>query len=189
MISTKERNNLIGRISRASGIAQYALKEKMTDEQVLEAFDNLRILELIRESNNYNRYRQGLKTEEANSKLKYFIHLDNSEVIKAGKWLLNAVSLTGKDRSKTLIEKELVHKDSYNEMLLDTKDTIITLTESSKASTEKATEVIKSLQIRNDILRKEMSLLKEYVCNNYGIKEWKGIEKTFNIGYENHENN
>ena len=146
-------------------------------------------MELIKESNNYNRYQQGLKTAEANSKLKYFIQLDNSEVIKAGKWLLNAISLTGKDRNITLLEKDLVHKESYNEMLLDTKDTIITLTESSKESTEKATEVIKSLQIRNDILRKEMSLLKEYVCNNYSIREWKKIEKTFNSGHGNHENN
>lgn len=189
MISTKERKKLIEKISQASGIAQYALLKKMTDEQVIEASNNLKILELIKRSNNYNRYQQGLKTAEANSKLKDFIQLDNSEVIKAGKWLLNAVSLTGKDRSKALLEKDLVHKENYNEMLSDTRDTIINLTESSKDSIEKAAEIIKNFQAKNDVLRKEMSLLKIYICSNYGNKEWKKIEKTFNVEHDNYENN
>ncbi|MBD3887684.1 hypothetical protein IFO70_39900 [Phormidium tenue FACHB-886] len=40
-ITKKERERLIKQISNASGVAQYALKEKMTDEQVIQASQNL----------------------------------------------------------------------------------------------------------------------------------------------------
>ncbi len=60
-VSKREREELIRKISKASGIAQYALAKKMTDRQVTEAAQHLEILELVKDSNNYNRYRQGLR--------------------------------------------------------------------------------------------------------------------------------
>jgi bacterioferritin (cytochrome b1) len=186
-ISKEERKRLIGRISWASGIAQYALQKKMTDEQVIEAFENLKVLELIKESNNYNRSCQKLKTEEANNKLKRFLALEHSEVFQAGKWLINAISMTGQDRKKALLEKELVHKENYNEAVSDLKDTITTVVEIGDRSTEASQETIKSLEKRIDDLRKQLSSIEKYISNNYGKDKWKIIKKTFDLKEDTNE--
>lgn len=57
-LTKKERDRLIKQISDASGVAQYALKEKMTDEQVIQASQNLAILSLLKAPNNFNRYKR-----------------------------------------------------------------------------------------------------------------------------------
>jgi hypothetical protein len=186
-ISKKERERLIGRISLASGIAKYALQKKMTDEQVIEAVENLKILELVKESNNYNRYRQGQYTEEANNKLTRFLDLEHSEVFQAGKWLINAISMTGQDRKKTLLEKELIHKENYNEAVSDLKDTITTVVEIGERSTEAAQETIKSLEKRIDTLKGQLSSIQQYISSNYGADKWEIIKKTFNLKEDNNE--
>jgi hypothetical protein len=186
-ISKKERERLIGRISLASGIAKYALQKKMTDEQVIEAVENLKILELVKESNNYNRYRQGQYTEEANNKLTRFLALEHSEVFQAGKWLINAISMTGQDRKKTLLEKELIHKENYNEAVSDLKDTITTVVEIGERSTEAAQETIKSLEKRIDTLKGQLSSIQQYISSNYGADKWEIIKKTFNLKEDNNE--
>jgi len=61
-MNKRERNRLIKQISQASGIAQYALQHKMTDEEVSEAASNLNVLALIKSANIYNRYCQAQKT-------------------------------------------------------------------------------------------------------------------------------
>jgi hypothetical protein len=186
-INKKERDRLIGKISRASGIAKYALQKKMTDEQVIEAVENLKILELVKESNNYNRNFQKLKTEEANNKLKKFLTLEHSEVIQAGKWLINAISMTGQERKKTLLEKELVHKENYNETVSDMRDTISTVVEISERSTESAQETIGSLENKIDILKGQLSSIQKYISSNYGADKWKIIKKTFNLQEDTNE--
>ena len=186
-ISKKERERLIGRISRSSGIAKYALQKKMTDEQVIQAVENLKILELVKDSNNYNRKRQGEYTEEANNKLKKFLNLEHSEVIQAGKWLINAISMTGQERKKTLLEKELVHKENYNEAVSDLRDTITTVVEIRERSTEVAQETIESLEKRIDTLKGQLSSIKQYISSNYGTDTWKIIKKTFNLKEDTNE--
>lgn len=186
-LSKKERDRLIRRISLASGIAQYALQKKMTDEQVIEAVENLKILELVKESNNYNRYRQGQYTEEANNKLTRFLALEHSEVFQAGKWLINAISMTGQDRKKTLLEKELVHKESYNEAVSDLKDTITAVVEIGERSTEVAQETIESLEKRIDTLKGQLSSIQQYISSNYGAGKWEVIKKTFNLKEDKNE--
>ena len=86
----------------------------MTDEEVSEAAQNLKVLALIKSANNYNRYCQAQKTREANEKLEAFLDPNNSEIISAGKWLLNALSKEGLARREALLEKDLVHKEDYN---------------------------------------------------------------------------
>ena len=186
-ISKKERERLIGRISRASGIAKYALQKKMTDEQVIEAAENLKILELVKASNHYNRSCQKSKTEEANNKLKKFLTLEHSEVVQAGKWLINAISMTGQKRKKTLLEKELVHKENYNEAVSDLKDTIATVVDISERSTEAAQETIASLENRIDTLKGQLSSIEQYISSNYGSDKWKIIKKTFNLQEDTNE--
>lgn len=55
-LSRKERKQLIARISDASGVAQYGLEAKITDEQVTKAANHLKVFLLIKAANNYNRY-------------------------------------------------------------------------------------------------------------------------------------
>ncbi len=62
-LSKKERKKLIAKISKASGVTQYSLEAKMSNEQVIEAASNLEILGLLKAANNYNRHCQRQKTE------------------------------------------------------------------------------------------------------------------------------
>lgn len=180
-ITKKERDRLIKRISQASGVAQYALKEKMTDEQVVQASQNLEILALVKNANNFNRYSQRLKTQEANEKLKAFLNPQHSEIISAGKWLLSALSKTGGDRKQTLLEKELVHKEDYNDTVKEMGVTIEALHEGNEEITEDAKIIISDLQKRIDTLRDQLSKTKAYIVINYGKDVWQAITKTFNL--------
>lgn len=180
-ITKKERKRLIGKISHASGVAQYALLEKMTDEQVLEASQYLEVFKLIKVSNDFNRYRQGQKTQEANEKLKEFMNLQNSEILNAGKWLIHALSKKGSDRKQTLIEKDLVHKEDYNETVIDMGSTINELDQSNSDITLEAQQIIKHLEHRIDTLKTQQSQVKDYIYNNYSAADWRNIENTFNL--------
>lgn len=115
-LSKIERKKLIAKISEASGVAQYALEAKMLDEQVIAAANSLKVFSFIKAANNYNRYCQAQKTAEANAKLKQFIDPKNSEIYKAGQWLVDSLSKVGQARKQILLEKDLVHKNDYNNL-------------------------------------------------------------------------
>ena len=176
-LNKKERVKLIARISKASGIAQYALEEKMTDEQVVEAANNLKVFALVKDANNYNRYCQAQKTAEANAKLKQFLDPKNSEIYKAGSWLINALSKGGQDRKQSLLEKELVHKDDYNEAVTDLTDTIQTQKSGIVQQNSEAKTKIIELENRVDSLRWQLIFIRNYVINNHGAKQWQNIAK------------
>ncbi len=174
-LSKKERKNLISRISKASGVAQYALEEKMTDEQVIEAANNLKIFLLIKSANDYNRYCQGQKTADANAKLKQFINIQNSEIYQAGQWLINALSRNGQDRKQTLLEKDLVDKNDYNLAVTDLKNTIDEQKQGIQQQTSEASTTIYELENTNDSLRKQLTFIQNYITNNYGLNNWHQI--------------
>jgi bacterioferritin (cytochrome b1) len=176
-LSKKEREKLISRISRASGIAQYALEAKMTDEHVIEAVNNLKVFALIKDANNYNRYCQSQKTAEANAKLKQFIDLKNSEIYKAGHWLINALSKIGQDRKQSLLEKDLVHKNDYNETVTDLRDTIKTQQDGITQQTSEAKDKIIALENTVDSLKGQLSFVQNYIINKYGGNQWQNIAK------------
>jgi|GEM_PF-2296167 len=176
-LSKKERNKLISKISRASGIAKYALEAKMTDEYVVEATNNLEVLTLIKEANNYNRYCQSQKTAEANAKLKQFLDPKNSEIYKAGFWLISSLSKVGQDRKQSLLEKDLIHKNDYNDTVNNLRDTIETQKDGVRQQTSEAKSKISSLENRVDSLREQLSFVQTYIINNYGFKQWQNIAK------------
>ncbi len=180
-LTKKERKQLIEKISQSSGVAQYALQEKMTDEQVIQASEHLKILALLKDANNFNRYRQGLKTREANEKLKAFLDPQQSEILTAGKWLLNALSRSGEDRKQTLLERELVHRDDYNSTVQGMRDEFADIQDVSTELTTEAKTRILSLQRRIDTLRNQLSNIQDYICFNYSQREWKEIKAKFNI--------
>ena len=185
-LSKKERKKLISRISKASGVAQYALEAKMDSEQVIQAANNLEILELIKASNNYNRYCQGKKTETANTKLKEFIKKtsEESEIFRAGQWLLNSLSKVGQERQQSLLEKDLVHKNDYNNAVTDLKDTIKVQKSGIKQQTILATQTIQELENINDSLRHQISQIRDYIVNNYGNKTWSAMAKYIQINLD-----
>ncbi|MEQ9354932.1 hypothetical protein [Coleofasciculus chthonoplastes] len=137
-MNKQERNRLIQRISRASGVAQYALQKKMTDEQISQAAQHLDVLELVKSANTYNRYCQAQKTREANDKLKSFLDPQNSEIVSVGRWLINALSQNRSDRKETLLERDLVHKEDYNTMVSDMRQTISDMDQMTLASTQES---------------------------------------------------
>lgn len=174
-LNKRQRDNLIRKIRQASGIAQYALDKKLTDEQVIQASQNLEILSLIKPANDYNRYCQGQKTAEANRKLKEFMNLENSEIYQAGKWLLNSLSKAGQDRKNTLLQKDLVHKEDYNEGITGLREVVIEQKQGLKQQTDEASQQIKVLESKIDSLRHQLNFIQEYIRNNYGSKDWKVI--------------
>ncbi len=145
-LSKKKRVKLIARISKKSGIAQYALEAKMTDEQVVEAANNLNVFAFVKDANNYNRYCQAQKTAEANAKLKQSLDLKSSEIYKAGQWMVNTLSKVGKDRKQGLLEKGLVHKSDYNDAITDLRDTIKTQQDGITQQTSEAKDKIIALE-------------------------------------------
>ena len=180
-ITKKERDKLIKQISKASGVAQYALQEKMTDEQVIQAAENLDILALLKDANNFNRYRQGLRTREANEKLKAFLNPQHSEILSAGKWLINTLSRSGDDRKQALLEKELVHKEDHNSTAQGLRDSIESVEEVSQETFIEAKTKILALQRRIDTLKRQLSQVQDYMTFNYSHREWQEIKKKFDI--------
>jgi hypothetical protein len=208
-LTKHERKELLRSIKKASGVSQYALDAKMTDEQLIVAAQHLDILALIKDANNYNRRRQGMKTEKVNTeltltheglnatqnelattkyeltetktKLQELLNIENSEILKAGRWLMDALSRTGSDRKQTLLEKELVHKEDYNETVSGMRDTLETINVTSEQITKDAETTISSLERQIDILRNQMSRVQEYVSNNYGADKWRAIKDTFKL--------
>ncbi|NET91128.1 MAG: hypothetical protein F6K45_24065 [Kamptonema sp. SIO1D9] len=178
-MNKQERNKLIRKISRASGIAQYALQKKMTDEQISKASQNLEIFELVKPANNYNRYCQAQKTQEANEKLKSFLDPQNSELVTAGKWLINALSKNGTARKEALLEKELVHKEDYNTTVSEMRETISSMDEMTLDAKQESQQTIQTLEKKIDSLKSQLSSIEQYIRHNYGVTEWKNITSKF----------
>lgn len=175
-LSKKERKQLISKISQASGVAQYALEAKMTDEQVIEASNNLNVFLLIKSANNFNRYCQSEKTATANAKLKEFVDIKNSEIFKAGQWLFHSLGKTGLERKQSLLENNLVHKDDYNEAVSQLGDVIKVQQHGANQGKEQAKEIIYVLENKIDNLRKQLIFIEDYIINNQGVSTWNQIK-------------
>ncbi|WP_249370242.1 hypothetical protein [Acaryochloris marina] len=180
-ISKKERDKLIKKLRQSSGIAQYALDAKMSDDQVVAASKHLEVFKLLKSANDYNRHCQAQKTKTANDKLKEFINPSKSEIFQAGKWLFNALSKNGNERKQTLLEKEIVHKTDYNDTVTGMNDTISTMIEVGDEARDEAKITIQILEKRIDTLKYQLSQIQEYIINNYGASTWKIIKDTFHI--------
>jgi len=188
-ISKKERKQLISKISQASGVAQYALDEKMTDEQVVEAIKNLNVFLLIKSANNFNRYCQSEKTATANAKLKEFVNIKNSELFKAGQWLFHSLSKTGLERQQSLLENNLVHKDDYNEAVYQLGDVIKVQQHGASQGKEQAKEIIHVLENKIDNLRKQLIFIEEYITKSQGNNAWNNIQKKIQEQLKDDETN
>ncbi len=176
-LSKKERKQLISKISQASGVAQYALEAKMTDEQIVEATKNLNVFLLIKSANNFNRYCQSEKTATANAKLKEFVDIKNSELFKAGQWLFHSLSKTGLERQQSLLENNLVHKDDYNEAVSELGDVIKVQQHGAYQGKEQAKEIIHVLENKIDNLRKQLIFIEGYISKSQGSNAWINIQK------------
>jgi hypothetical protein len=191
-----KRKRLIAAISNASGIAEYALEAKIDDDDLLEIFKNLELLKTLKPANTYNRYKQGQRTGEANQKLKetqaklqQFLDIENSEILSAGKWLLHAIRLKGDERKQELLEKNLVHKDDYNEMNLVMGETIEKLDRGNLIAQEKSIQNNFSSSEKIDNLLFQLSQIKKHIIDKHGIEEWQKIESKIIHNKQGYENN
>jgi len=81
------------------------------------------------------------------------LDLEKSEIYKAGKWLFNALSKSGDDRQKSLLEKDLVHKTDHNKMVLGMTDTIQAMDETTRKAQEQSNKTIHNLEESIDNLK------------------------------------
>jgi|GEM_PF-3543504 len=113
-----------------------------------------------------------------NSLLNEFINFKESEIVKAGQWLLNALSTKDtKERKKNLDGKDLLHKDDHQNVVIDLTDTIKEQKRGIKQQTNTATKTIQDLENTNDSLRRQLSQIQNYIVNNHGNKTWSTIAK------------
>jgi bacterioferritin (cytochrome b1) len=76
-----------------------------------------------------------------------------------------------------LLENNLVHKEDYNGAITDLKEVIKEQQNGLIQTTEKAEEIIKDFEIKNDKLRKQLDSIQIYITNNYGMNTWNEIRK------------
>ena len=194
-LSKKERAKLIGRVSRATGIAMYALDAKISDEDLIKVFDNLEMFSLIKSANTYNRYQQKSLTQNANLKtqevkaeneelknklselIEQFFNPQNSEIYRLGQWLVDSISNSGKEREKALLEQGLVHKTEYNYAVDDLKSTIEEQQQISLQQSSESRYTIEALERQVDSLRRQLSLIQDYITNNQSKQKWLEIAK------------
>lgn len=84
---------------------------------------------------------------------KELLNLQKSEIYQAGKWLFNALSKSGDDRRKSLLEKDLVDKIDHNEIVLGMTDTIQVMDETTKQAQEQSNQTIRNLEKGIDNLK------------------------------------
>lgn len=166
----QERKRLIRQISRASGVAQYALDARMSDEQVSEAAQNLNALALIKAANDYNRYCQGQKTKAANERLKEFMRSqwENSTTYHLGKRIWNALTKTGEERKQELLKDDLVHKEDYNHAVSNYQDALETQREDYSQNIEQMKHLKEVYESRLDALKQQLQKIEEAVEYHHG---------------------
>jgi hypothetical protein len=102
---------------------------------------------------------------------KELLNLEKSEIYQAGKWLFDALSLTGNALVKALLERDLLPKGYYNEAMTEVAELKDEYSQNNSASKK----IIGQLQVKNDILRKKLVFLEKYIINKYGKKVWDQI--------------
>jgi FtsZ-binding cell division protein ZapB len=78
------------------------------------------------------------------------LDFDQSEIYRLGQWLKASLSKTGQERQQALLEKELVHKDSYNLAVSDLKNIIQEQQDGITQIKDRAISTVESLEKTND---------------------------------------
>lgn len=128
--------------------------------------------EFIQKENELKGQIEGYKQE-----LETFLDLKNSEIYKAGLWLLSVLSKTGKERQESLLSKNLVHKEDYNESVSGLISTVEEQQQIAHHQSSEAINIIQELEKKNDNLRRQLTLVQDYIINNQGAKTWQEIQR------------
>lgn len=199
-LTKKERKEKIRIIAKNSGIRQEYLDLKLTDNEILEVYDNLRPLQIVKPANTYNRYMLSQSTGKANKKakeaetkanaekeradkaesqLQKFLNPENSELLRIGRWLQNALSKVGKERAELLNEKDLVHKTDYENDVKDIKDALEDHQQIAEEIVSEGHQLQKEVHSKLDVLKHQQNMTKKYIIKHYGIDVWQKIEYYF----------
>lgn len=158
-LSKSERKEVVKKLAAGTSVAGYAFddalkKKKITEEQLLAMVEHLEILELLSPVIRQNRWKQGKRTEEANKKTKEveqelktvkqkLIDFESSEIYQLGKWLMEKLSLSGKERKQELAKQNLVHIADHKE---DLGELVETLQEHNRIANEQLEENEQTIQ-------------------------------------------
>ncbi|NES69447.1 MAG: hypothetical protein F6K24_31590 [Okeania sp. SIO2D1] len=199
-LSKKDRKDKIRIIAKNSGIRQEYLDLKLTDDEILEVYENLRPLQIVKPANTYNRYMLSQNTGKANKKaklaetkanaekeradraesqLQQFLNPENSELLQIGRWLKNALSQVGKERAELLKEKDLVHKTDYEYHVEDIKDAMEEHQHIAEEVVLESHQLKKEVNTKLDVLRHQQNMTKKYIIKHYGMDVWQKIEYYF----------
>ena len=193
-----KRKSLIRQLNQATKVSvegfELALKSKaMSDEDLVRLVEHIEICKLIKPAVTRNRYIQGKRTEAANNetkkvrseleglrlRLRDFANPDNSEILKAGRWLMRSLSLTGSERQTALAERELVHQTDHDTAVSDLLGVAEEVQHELESIADEGQSKIESLESRNDRLRSQMQIAKDAIVRRYGRREWNDIKRLF----------
>lgn len=125
LITRKEREKLIRKISKASGTTQYAIGAKLSDESLLELDkpEAITILSLMKPATWAMRDQQRRKTGDANrlvesykDRIDQLTKFGESEILNTAKRIAKALGFSGQKRFEALKVEKVVHADDYNEL-------------------------------------------------------------------------
>jgi|GEM_PF-5254128 len=103
--------------------------------------------------------------------------IENSELYQLGKWLKNALSKTGTERDKDLIDKELVHKEFYNNTVTIAKAEFERRDNEDREIESEYLHTVQNLEARIDYLRKIADKSEKFVKDNHGNDTWNNLIK------------
>ena len=122
---------------------------------------------------------QGLGRELSEAK-ENLLKLENSEILAAGRWLWSAFSKRGHERQQHLLEKDLVHKEDYNDSVIGLQQAIHDIEEEIGKLTNTSGEKMKKLGRRintlRSILKAQQKTLESIIKEKYGDDDWDFIK-------------
>lgn len=121
-LTKKEREKLIKKIAQQSKVTLEAVA-RLSDEVLLKmtTSEGMQFLADFKPAITYNRYKQGLKTAEANQKVKelkqQLLSFEKSPVLNLGKRIWGAFyeTETKAERDAELQKDNLVHREKYED--------------------------------------------------------------------------
>ena len=154
------------------------LEAIIADEEVIISVNRLE--KIFLERNEKAIINQRLNNENFGLKAKIDAKIreiaNNSEILQAGKWLLNCLSLTGDDRIDALSEKGLITIVYHNNKIINLKGTIKKQKDGIKVITDEAISTIKTLETTIDNLNQQLNMIEDHIITKFDKEEWDTIK-------------
>ncbi|MEM7760236.1 MAG: hypothetical protein AAF298_19225 [Cyanobacteria bacterium P01_A01_bin.40] len=181
-------------------------KQTLSEDELLFLVDNIEIISVLKPVIKANRDRQRNDSRKNNDKLRNetksanikvqeleqenitlkqkidnllrdLLDIENSEIYRLGQWLKQALSKTGSERDQVLLEKELVHKEFYNNTVKKAQTESEIRDEDDREIESEYLKIVKSFTERVDYLREINEKSKKFIKDNHGDDAWNDLIK------------